>query len=277
MSTKYTLPKTAALADKAAGSLLSEATEKEWALAALVYAQVLPHGKRKAVSSKSGRYELTSTSNYAARNIRGLSSVQTVVNYRNTWKAAVDAGLVSGDVELGDTIELPPNEIQIDGEMVPSWGHFYPGDPRDGTENRHISKDVARERAKEAIKADPSIVAAAVKEDPKVADAAWEAIEEKGIERANNAALAAIQRGGKVTQPEKTQLGSAWAAAKSAASRGEALQALEDAIDVLEAAAKLVRDNGSPLDNEGEQIEVLNNRIIDVAAQLSSLSMEVAR
>lgn len=139
---------------------------------------------------------------------------------------------------------------------------------------RYGTADPTRQEKRPVSKQD---VIDAIKSNPEVADAAWEAIEEKGIERANNAALAAIQRGGKVTQPEKTQLGSAWAAAKSAASRGEALQALEDAIDVLEAAAKLVRDNGSPLDNEGEQIEVLNNRIIDVAAQLSSLSMEVAR
>lgn len=194
-------------------------------------------------------------------------SDQTVLDYRNKWdEIAPQHGLPTAD-EM-----VPGQEVDLSG--LPDW----PGtDPRDGTEERHVPKDVARERAKAAIKANPSIVAEAVKEDPKVADAAWEAIEEKGIERANNAALAAIQRGGKVTQPEKTQLGSAWAAAKSAASRGEALQALEDAIDVLEAAAKLVRDNGSPLDNEGEQIEVLNNRIIDVAAQLSSLSMEVAR
>ena len=41
---------------------------------------------------------------------------------------------------------------------------------------------------------------------------------------------------------------------KGAAKRGEAIQALEDALGVLEAAANLVLANGNPVDNEGDQI-----------------------
>lgn len=250
-------------------------TQGGWRFALLVACSV-EKGK-----GQGGRSDLVATTTKLDEKLSSKAFAKTantsadrVLRFLKAWDTVAATGKLTPSVNLTpndvDTYQFPADLPDWDGE-----DGVYVGENRTGTglKNRRITDN----NVKEAIKANPSIVAEAVKEDPKVADAAWEAIEEKGIERANNAALAAIQRGGKVTQPEKTQLGSAWAAAKSAASRGEALQALEDAIDVLEAAAKLVRDNGSPLDNEGEQIEVLNNRIIDVAAQLSSLSMEVAR
>jgi len=160
MTRKITLPKTAAQADKLAGNLHAEATEREWSLAALIYAQVLPHGKRKAVTSSSGRYDLVSTQEYALRGIRGLTSKQTVVKYRATWKAAIDAGIAQ-HVSLGDKVELPDAD----------WHDYYPGDYRDGTPERHV--------AKKDVEVTPEKIAAAIKSDPAAAITARDAIEER--------------------------------------------------------------------------------------------------
>jgi hypothetical protein len=190
----------------------------------------------------------------------------TVMRYRNKWdEKANEYGLpLADDLKPGDEVDL---------STLPKW----PGtDNRDGTEERHVSKSVARERAKAAIKADPTLVSDVIKTDQKVAEAAWDAIEEKAIERANDAALEAIQRGGCVTpaMPKPSKLGTAWEEAMTMATRGEAIQALEEFVDAIEAGAKKVAANGNPQDNEGEQIRALADRIADVAAGLYTLTLE---
>jgi hypothetical protein len=75
-------------------------------LATIVYAQVLPHGKRKAVFTENGKYRLVSTSVYAARGLRGLTKAQTVQKYRDTWQKAIDDGEAE-HISLGDDVKIP--------------------------------------------------------------------------------------------------------------------------------------------------------------------------
>ena len=153
MKTKFTLPNTTAQATKMAGSLMKEATEREFSLAALVFAQVLPNGKRVDPDARSGIQRVT-CKQFSDRDIRGLTSHSTVKKYRDTWQKLVDKGKVA-PVRLGDTAEW---------DSTLKWHEWYPGDYRDGTPERHVGKEhvaVTPAKVKEAIEADPALAIAA--------------------------------------------------------------------------------------------------------------------
>lgn len=195
-----TLPRTALQADKLAGSLAHEATEREFALAALIYAQVLPKGKRKddAADWDSPIQRVTSKQ-FADRKIRGLTYSGTVAKYRHAWQRLVDAGHAV-PVHLGDTVELP----ELD------WSDWYPGDPRDGTPERHIGKatldKMTMAEIKERYKADAKFRRAVNKAHQELAEeraaaraaAGIEAEEDESIfEDALALADAAVEEGGR--------------------------------------------------------------------------------
>lgn len=189
-------------------------------------------------------------------------SIETVRRYYKAWQKAAADGVVDPAETLSADSEY---DWENSGLTQEDWDGFY-------TEARYGGSNAKKRPASKQDVID------AIKDNPEIAEAAWEAIEEKAIERAQDAQLAAIQRGGCATKVDKDKLGSAWAAVKGAAKRGEAIQALEDALGVLEAAANLVLANGNPVDNEGDQINTLANRVADVAGSLFSLTMiEVAQ
>jgi len=198
-----------------------------------------------------------------------------VGRYLDAWGKAAAAGVVDPADSLVADSEY---DWEASGLTQKDWAEYYeearyPTQAEKDKKRPPSKKDVA-----DAIKADPSLVADAVKDSPEVADAAWDAMNEQNVERAKEAQLAAIQRGGKVTpiKPKPSKFGTAWEDAMKLAKRGEVLQELEEFVDGIEAAAKMVEANGAPQDNEGEQIKSLANRIADVSAKLFNLTLEVS-
>lgn len=258
------LPRTQAQADKLASGLAAEVTEKEWGLAALVFAQVLPHGKRKPVSAKNGKYELVSTTAFAARGIRGLTNHQTVARYRDTYQAAVDAGLAPDDIQLGDTIELPDVDFH----------EYYPGDPRDGSPERHIAKElveVTPERAKAAWKANPA-----------VREAVREAVSERVKEKIQDDQLRRIANGEKITPhpiPEK-QKDPAFVSDGGAALQEEVERrnAIGDYLEWAQAGADLVdavmAHNFTGVADEIEWIKEANTLLADYRLKTNGFIVE---
>ena len=83
------------------GALL---TAKQWERAAIVYAFTRPGGK--GIKSSDTVDLALLPHEFAALGIRGLTRPQTVAEYRNAWKAAIDDGKAS-EVAPGDNVPLP--------------------------------------------------------------------------------------------------------------------------------------------------------------------------
>lgn len=262
---KFKVPATFTVPDTIEG-VRGLMTATKWEKAAIVYAYTQPMTKAEAgrkggaSNPKTGVASFPcSIAEFADLGITGLNSETTVAFYRDQWTDAMRKRKAKA-TKIGEAFEVP---------TIP----FPSSEKRTGTglDNRRMTPaNVA-----EAIKSDPKYrdaVAEVIKTDTEVAEVAWTAIEEAEEARRKEADLAAIQRGGKVNPcPPKSKLGSAWDAAKEAATRGEALQALEDAIDLVEEAVKLVQANGSPVDNEPPQIVEMRDRLIEATMALNGL------
>lgn len=135
------------------GGVSALLTTRKWEKAAIVWAYV--HSSENQAHVKSDMKPYTPES-FAALGIAGLRSKNTVQSYWAAWQNAINNGNAQ-PVKPGDTINEPATP--------------WPGtdtDSRSGTDERHVSKAVARERVKAAIKADPSIVYEAAREDEQV-------------------------------------------------------------------------------------------------------------
>ena len=210
--TKFVLPKTTAQANRLASGLLNEATEKEFSLSALIFAQVLPHGKRKDPDITSDIQRVT-CNQFSERGIRGLTHNATVQKYRDTWQTLVDAGHVA-PVRLGDTAEWPA-ELE--------WSDWYPGDARDGTPERHV--------AKEHVIPTPAAVRKAIKADPEVAEAAQDAL----VEQAQEEIAAFAEKHGRKPSEPKAEVRAEYVDVGGGV-LGEAITALDVEIEKMERA-----------------------------------------
>lgn len=127
-------------------------TASEWRRAALVWA-FTHEGRGHFASSDEKSPDGTDTiSQFADRKIQGLKTRDTVRAYRKAWKQAIEDGIAC-DVKPGDNIQLPDAE----------WSNYYPGDYRKGKPGGRVGTEN---------------VATAIKADPAVREAAYQALQE---------------------------------------------------------------------------------------------------
>lgn len=131
---------------KGVGALL---TAKEWERAAIVYAFTEPTDGGRPKAAKSGEKSPLTIAAFAALGITGLTTRNTVREYRETWQK------YGSPVQPGDTITLPDLD----------WP------PIDHGRGSHATSSEIRA----AIVKNPGIVVEAAKAVPAVADAVVEA------------------------------------------------------------------------------------------------------
>jgi len=110
MNNTFTLPASIAEADRLAADLGSLAHATGWKLAALVYARVRVQEQHGRPRTETVNLDLLSPEQFAALEIRGLTSKNTVRAYWRAWHSAIVRG-VAQPVRLGDTVTLPDRDF----------------------------------------------------------------------------------------------------------------------------------------------------------------------
>lgn len=148
------------------------ATATGWERAAIVYAFVdRPGTCRKQDQSKGA---LISTHDFAAFGIVGLKSQHTVERYYDAWKFAITHH-GAAEVEPGGTVELPtaewpPEYKYLNREKDPDKRERI----RDEAEAAGISPNMVA-----YVRENPSAISAAIKADPRIAEVADRALDER--------------------------------------------------------------------------------------------------
>jgi hypothetical protein len=172
------IPRSIGAAQKALTGLDGLITAREWERAAIVAAFTHDGRGRKNTENRVSAVE------FARNDIAGLRDADTVNRYRRSWQAAVDAGLVA-EARPGQKVTLPDAP----------WADYYDSTDGDERYDRIEAKDALREQARSDgvgetkvldIAKNRSAMASAIKADPKVAEAALDALVSKhptGVER----------------------------------------------------------------------------------------------
>lgn len=173
--TKFIIPDTI---EGVAGLL----TARKWEKAAIVYAWTKPEvtGRPRKDGKSSKTTGLYGIQEFADLGLAGLRSDRTVSNYRNAWVWAIQESLAE-PVAPGDQLDL--NDLAL-VDFPPTAGLGYPATTEHeedyGTEadKAGVSYDAARRAG-----ANKAAVGAAIKADPEVADAAWQALKERQADK----------------------------------------------------------------------------------------------
>jgi len=110
MNNTFILPASGAEADRLAADLGTVAHATGWKLAALVYARVRVQEQHGRPRTETVNLDLLSPEQFAALEIRGLTSKNTVRAYWRAWHSAIVRG-VAQPVRLGDTVTLPDRDF----------------------------------------------------------------------------------------------------------------------------------------------------------------------